>query len=366
MSFAELASRCRGRWVEVMSNLAPHEHLLAAIERGPRRSGYCPVHVGRNGDAFRVFRNFPDTGGAVCNTCGSFPNGFGVLRWLNGWEWRDIAARVEAYLDGGKVEPAASFRSVNFERASPSTGVSLERLRSIWNEALPLHHTDARPLRQYLGSRGVVDVDEPPLRLHPSLKYFDADRSVAGEYPVMLAAMVDAAGDLVALHRTYLSPEGSKAPVPSPKKLLKRRDAELAGGAIRLYEASGVLGLTEGIENALSVRIATGMPVWATYSSSVMRSVRLPQHVRKVVNWADRDVPRLMSDGTYRQVGRDEAEMLGARLRQQGIDYEVRMPAERVADEKRDWNDVLREQGVSAFSTSMRTHLPTARRLQAH
>ena len=61
------------------------------------------------------------------------------------------------------------------------------------------------------------------------------------------------------------------------------------GGAIRLYAPDETLAVTEGIETALAVRCATGLPVWATSSAGGMARLIIPPAVRLVVICADHD-----------------------------------------------------------------------------
>ncbi len=64
-------------WDRALSRLAPD--LCPAIENRPRHVP-CPVHRGKDG--FRAFDDFDSSGGMVCNSCGSFPNGYLVLAWV--------------------------------------------------------------------------------------------------------------------------------------------------------------------------------------------------------------------------------------------------------------------------------------------
>src|SRR5215470_6111973 len=61
------------------------------------------------------------------------------------------------------------------------------------------------------------------------------------------------------------------------------------GGAIRLYAPAETLAVAEGIETALAVRCATGLPVWATYSAGGMARLMVPPEVCLVVICADHD-----------------------------------------------------------------------------
>ena len=77
----------------------------------------------------------------------------------------------------------------------------------------------------------------------------------------MLALVTDDEGRIVTLHRTYLTPEGIKAPVEAPKKLYA---GGARGGLIRLGEPSDVLGIAEGLKRRCrrgrSSRFPSGAP----------------------------------------------------------------------------------------------------------
>ena len=63
------------------------------------------------------------------------------------------------------------------------------------------------------------------------------------------------------------------------------------GGAVRLAPTGPELVLSEGLETGLSVQKATGLPIWATLSTSGLCSVILPPEVRTVIITADGDEP---------------------------------------------------------------------------
>jgi hypothetical protein len=79
----EVRDAASGRWVLVMGALAPQ--LEPALRKIGRHVS-CPVHGGKDG--FRLFRkDFGETGGGVCNTCGPKADGFELLMWLNQWDF---------------------------------------------------------------------------------------------------------------------------------------------------------------------------------------------------------------------------------------------------------------------------------------
>jgi putative DNA primase/helicase len=157
-------------------------------------------------------------------------------------------------------------------------------------EALPLAAGD--PVVTYLAQRGItLPLQELPVvvRYHPRLPYRHEDGTFT-YHPAMVARVDDPSGELATLHRTYLTLDGHKAAVPVPKKLMSPVvPGATNGGAIQLYAPDETLAVTEGIETALAVRCATGLPVWATYSAGGMARLIVPPEVRLVVICADHD-----------------------------------------------------------------------------
>ena len=152
--------------------------------------------------------------------------------------------------------------------------------RRIWRESKPAAGT---LVEIYLRSRGIVMPVPPTLSFHCALKH------PTGAYlPAMVAAVerVRTGTQIVAVHRTWLRPDGlGKADVKPPKAAL----GPIAGGEVRLAPAGETLALAEGIETALSIQQATGLPTWATCGTSNLCRIELPDCVREVVVCADPD-----------------------------------------------------------------------------
>jgi putative DNA primase/helicase len=182
-----------------------------------------------------------------------------------------------------------------------------ERLRQTWKESVPLSHSKAQAVRTYLESRALGEVlKKPPvvLRAHPALTYWDGVNNF-GTYPAMVALFHGATGQPVTLHVTYLRSDGcAKASVPSPKKILGVPvHGATRGGAIHLYEPrDGKLGISEGIESALSLHLLQGLPVWASFCADNLARVHLPRDLRELHIGMDLD-----PSGKGEQVARDLA-----------------------------------------------------------
>ena len=180
----------------------------------------------------------------------------------------------------------------------------------------------------YLASRGLQVPDTRDLLFHPDLTYWDTRTG----YPALIAIVRNAVGEQIAIHRTYLAPDGpGKADVPKPRMML----GSVAGGAVRLGAVGehGVVGLGEGIETALSVMQACpALPVWAALSSGNMEQVVLPPEITRVVLLADHD-----GEG----VGLKVAERAAGRFHAEGRRVWIAHPP----DAGDDFNDVLLKQG---------------------
>lgn len=223
----------------------------------------------------------------------------------------------------------------------------VERIEKLWNEALPLDAPVAAPARAYMINRQLrtrgVDLTQS-LRFIQKLVYRDEDGNVLGEHPAIVAAIRDVNGELITLHRTYLTAKGNKARVPSAKKMMPVPSSkQVVGGAIRLGEApDGVIGIAEGMETALSVFRATGMPVWSLVSASVLQGFEPPEGVKTVVHWADKD----------RSAAGEKADaVLRERLESRGFRVVTMLPQMPIPKRAKgvDWNDVLVQQGLFGF-----------------
>lgn len=225
-----------------------------------------------------------------------------------------------------------------------------ERIAVIWDQCLSILDSAAKPGRIYLNSRGVGmrAISQDALRFHPCLPYHDQEGNKLGEYPCLVAAIRSADGQLVTLHRTYLSSEGAKAKIPgggSTKKMMPiPHGMSVLGCSIPLLDVgeSTILGVAEGMETALSGARATGIPTWAAVSAVLLESFEVPEGVDTVVIWADKDRSR---------TGEVSAQALAQRLEAQGVNVHIMLPATAIPAQAKsiDWNDVLVKEGVMGF-----------------
>jgi hypothetical protein len=143
--------------------------------------------------------------------------------------------------------------------------------------------------------------------------------------PAMVAAVQAPDRRVIAVQTTFLrEKDGKKAPVSDPR----RTTGALGAGAVRLAASGEVLGLAEGVEDALSAIHLTGTPTWACIGAGRMHVVAIPDVVRELHLFVDDDEP-----------GHSAAERTAARHTAEGRRVVLRLPPEGF----KDWNDVAME-----------------------
>lgn len=198
------------------------------------------------------------------------------------------------------------------------------------------------PAFQYLTTTRNLSLQQMPtdLRWHEAMPYWDrlpgddelSTREFLGDFPAIVAAIRNPEGELISIHRTFLTVDGKKAFGASPKQLMPSpRPGITKGAAVRLYEAVDILGLAEGIETSIAANNRFAVPVWACISAEGLKSVVVPQHIKKVIIFADHD-----RSGT----GEVKATSLFFRLLQEGRQVKSVMPSQVGTD----WANLVTEE----------------------
>jgi len=255
----------QGRWRSILTALGIDERALSG------KHGPCPMCGGR--DRFR-FDDREGRGTYFCSGCGA-GDGVQLAMGITGQSFRDVAREVERI--AGTVRPSNT-------KPERSDDDKLRALRRAFLESKPIERGDEAC--RYLAGRGLRLYDLPEsIRLHPGMPYRDGG-AVLGAFPTMLATVTDAAGRALSMHRTFIQ-DGTKAPVPAPKKLMQ--GLPLSGAAIRLTPVSATLGIAEGIETAVAAAELFEVPVWSCISTAGIESFEPPEGVRHVIVFADND-----------------------------------------------------------------------------
>ena len=295
------------------------EQLGPVSKAGNTFRAACPVCARGRGDSALSIRLEGERVLMHCHRCES--------------SYLDILAALR--IDARDLSPSSDWSPPARVEPTPDEAqrVKLERT---WNTAYPLNGHDLAS--HYLEGRGLSLECYPfTLRCHPGLEYWDGG-AVIGTFPVMLARVENRAGELMALHKTYLSPDGrGKAPV-SPAKKLSRSVLEggVMGAAVRLSVAGERLAVGEGIETSLAVKQVTGLPTWAAVSASGLERLEWPSSVKELLICADHDV-----NGR----GLQAAHVLARRALEAGLTVRLAVPPL----EGQDWLDSLLEGDVSGL-----------------
>jgi len=294
--------RARGRWREILVALGVAAKFLT------NKHGPCPLCGGK--DRFR-FDDKNGEGSYFCNQCGAGA-GLILLRKLHGWTHKEACDEVDRILGKGPVGPPVMQR-----RTGPSPDSREAAVERLLAEA-----TDESVVDCYLARRG-LSILSPVLKGHPACPYFNGGTKLLGKYPAVLAPITAHDGQLESVQRIY------DADLQPRKKILTPARS-INGAAVRLFEPTDELAITEGVETALAVREMYGLPVWAALSANGLAIFQPPRGLIKLHIFGD-------NDSSY--TGQAAAFELARRLgnHPDHLEISVNLPT----DVDSDWLDVL-------------------------
>lgn len=335
-----LKARMSGYWFQAFNALAPA--LSLAVDKCPD-SVPCPLAEGTDG--FRLFQDANETGGGVKHAERVFPEGIDLLMWVNRWSFVEAYDALADFLGDDALSTPVPPKSKALPNPKPpvkNNGPLRQWLNFIWQQAVPLTDKQAEPARLYFQSRGILEASlgASNIKYHPRLPYKDKDGNVIGMFGAILSLVSNNQDKPVSIHRTYLTEKGEKIALNQhkAKKLTPPVDKTVKGRQVRLYpHQDGVLGVSEGLETALAVIQARGIPVWPNLASTMLQSFEPPKDVHTVLNFVDKD--RLKKG---KRAGDVAADILTERLSEKGIRVINLLPPTPIleTDEKGvDWAD---------------------------
>lgn len=253
---------------------------------GPRTGGWIDMATGDKGDVLQLIQyvhRMPKIGDAI--------------RWAKDWlNYRDVPAPERQ-----KMAAELAARRAEAEKREAEE-LAQERKRAFAHWLRSATEIRGTPAARYLSGRGIrfSVLPRPPraLRFSSQERYAETGE----RFPAIVALITDNAGTPLAIHRTFLAPDGSgKAPVKHARKVWP---AGWDGGTIKL--ARGETGLPpaeaakrglwdrlilcEGIEDGLSLAMACPeYRVWAAISLYNLANIRLPECCGEVIVAADND-----------------------------------------------------------------------------
>ena len=328
----EVERRAAGQWSFVLEHVGSttlREHVQkASSRRSNPRHGPCPVHGGSDG--FRLFKNWEETGGGICNSCGAKAGGVSLLAWDRSWgQWvaskeigqvlgfpaKEYLAGLEApddappppdpQLEARRLQ-AARDRYRQDVRNEQALERCLKRIRKIdWTQ-----YKD--PVVRYFEYRGLGAIrDDPPSDLYalPVEEYGYYSKHEKryikyGALPSFVALQRGQDDKVVSMHRIWVTPDGEKPFLEIPEEqrpphkmgLGMPDNRTMNGSAVRLYDADHTLGIGEGLETMLGVRLLMAkrrhgrrLAVWSTLTAGGLERTWIPDHVSQLLEFVDND-----------------------------------------------------------------------------
>lgn len=216
----------------------------------------------------------------------------------------------------------------------------IDRARQIFEICRVIQPGD--PVDRYLRSRGLTPVGSDwwpvDLKISRSAHPSELDKGAKwSRYHCMVAAVRNLEGVLMAIHRTWITDEGTKAPVDPVKMAL----GPTAGCAVRLGDGHEKLVVGEGIETTFAAWRKLDDPIvsgWAALHAEGMSKLPLPTDLRELWIAVDMDSKGKNPNdvfGTIDRRGRlnfgspgiEAGFRLATRARAQGVEVHTLVPA---------------------------------------
>ncbi|MFA5580522.1 MAG: toprim domain-containing protein [Paracoccaceae bacterium] len=320
--------RKRGNeWVEASSARGGLGDSLSVRLSGGRAGVWCHFGGAGRGDALDLIA-YVETGG----------DKVAAIKWA-----KDFLGIADGGGGASRPDPEALERARKARLKREQQDVQDRNRRSahaqrLWLSAPVVEASD--PVGRYLAGRGI---GLPRLGRRPGC--LRAGQLVrhrnGGDWPAMLAAIIDHEGRHVATHRTFLTAEGAKAPVDPVKMVL----GDYGGGHIPVWKGQhrqtlrelpeGVpVYAAEGIEDALSAAVLRpDARIIAGVSVSNLGMLWLPDQCRELVLIAQNDPPDSPAAEAFDRVVRAHG--------RRGRTVRVARPPEGIKDFN-DWIRILR------------------------
>jgi hypothetical protein len=309
-NLAEIKAQARGRWLSILPALGGGDLLRTASKRNGKTYQHTPCPVCGGTDRFGLLPDVVDTGAAHCRNCGGFPDGFDLLRKINGWSLPWALQQVAEYIGGGAcAEPVARVSGGAAESLSPEKQAA--RRKAIASILAKCQHEPGEIHRAYFQNRGIpaaADLRSGSLLYHPGLPYYVNGKPLLDgkggwkTWPAIVGRVSSSSGWL-GLQRVYLTKYGRKA---DDEIMLTAKEngligdfrskpmlsiSGMTGGAVRFGKAGKVLAVGEGIETMLAVSIGLGgfMSVAAAGTAALLEGLEIPEQVETLLIFADKD-----------------------------------------------------------------------------
>ena len=259
---ADLKTECVGRWSSILTNLG----INAQIFNGKHQP--CIFCQGTDRARWDKAKEF-----YFCSQCGS-KQPIDMAIEFTGMSFKDTAQLIRPNIMNAALKVVKPADTQQAEDRIKRIHAGLKRI------------TPESIVALYLAKRGITVLPEQDCYQHDGVEYWQD--GVKSLHPAMVSVFRTPMGDVSTYHLTYLSTDGTKAEVTTPRKILPVIKP-LVGAAIRLFSVDDILAIAEGVETALSVTADTGLQCWATGSANNMKAVVIPESVKTVWIYLDSD-----------------------------------------------------------------------------
>lgn len=326
VSITALAERGGALWDKARSRPATGKYWTCCLFHAEKSAS---MHV-REAGAASFFK---------CFGCGEKGDALRLGQKL-GYSLRQLVADSGALSVAPDPELIEARAQVQRERAAAAERErAMKRAAAIeiWRAALETG-IQGTPAERYV--RDVRAIRAPlagaALRWHPRAPLSPYDPSKAGRCGAIVAAITNAAGEVIGSHLTFLKPDGSA------KQCFEHLggDARMVagdhvGGFIKLGRVRDAVVVGEGWETTLSASEACGLPGLAAINAPNLRAVIFPPAVRRVVIAFDRDP---------KGIGELSADVLAQKLWAESREVEMFAPPAGF----KDWNDAAKAGALRA------------------
>lgn len=274
-----------------------------------------PRRYDKNPGSFTINRRTGKWADFATGDCGTTP--LGLYAYLCNLDYLDachqfLSDNRNAYIHSTTTNKRKC--NSGYKHANANKDFALK----LWNNS---YDPCGTVVEAYLRSRGITINIPKSVRFLSGHKHRPSGRT----YPAMIAAVRSSSSqELIAIHRTWLRPDGmGKAPIEPVKMML----GSTKGGAVQISPPNTSLIIAEGIETALTVKQETGQAIWACLSTSGMTSLVLPDLplAQEITIAADND-----------PAGRNAASQAAESWSKQGRTVRIALPPE-----GKDFNDMI-------------------------
>ena len=210
---------------------------------------------------------------AIC-VCGSYSL-LDLLIEVTGQDFATLAKDIDV-----------TFGNTDREPIKPKDTSRRDQAITLFKASSPLRGTDAEI---YLQSRGIFELPTGGVKFG-----MVHDHTEGRKIPAMIALASTEFTEPRQMHVTYIE-NGAKASIATQRKMhslapktLQDKDSS-EPIAIKLFQASNVLGIAEGLESALSAKQLYKLPVWSAMNATYLKRFRAPTGVQTLYIFADND-----------------------------------------------------------------------------